>query len=82
MIRIGGSDLKVLPMDGKQLVSPLDSADLFVVDHHSLTAQLLAQTPIAIARKLSLDPLDMSSQFRIAMGLPLNVGLGMVVIAA
>src|SRR5688572_496887 len=65
MIRIGGGDLKVLPMDGKQLVSPLDSADLFVVDHDSLTAQLLAQTPIAVAGKLPLEPLDVITQLSV-----------------
>jgi hypothetical protein len=54
VIRIGGGNLKVLPTNGKQLVGPLDSADLFVVDHDALTAQMLAQTPIAIAGKLPL----------------------------
>lgn len=46
------------------------------------TAQLLAQPPIPIARKLSLDPLDMIPQLSIAAALPRNVALGFVIITA
>ena len=80
MIRIGGGDLKTLPTYGKELVLWLHTANPFVVDTDPLTAKLLAQAPITVARKLSLYPFDV--MLSVTAGLSFNVALGLVVITA
>ena len=82
MIRIGGGDLKTLPTYGKELVLSLHTANPFVVDTDPLTAKLLAQAPITVARKLSLYPFDVIPQLSVTAGLSFNVALGLVVITA
>src|SRR5687768_14206733 len=82
MIRIGGGDLKTLPAYRVKLILSLETADSFVVDTDPLTAQLLAQAPITVARKLSLDALDTVPQFGVTADASINIALGFVVITA
>src|ERR1700704_475960 len=82
MIGIGGGDLKTLPAYGVKPILSLEAADSFVVDKDSLASKLLAHTAITVARKLSLYSFDVIAQLGVTAGLPLNVGLGLVVITA
>ena len=52
-----------------------------MVSKNTFAAKLLAQAPIPIAWKFSLDPLNLIAQLGVSLGLP-GVTLGLVIIAA